>query len=156
MAAQMVEAGANGLVIFNRFIEPDIDLIRMQLSRELELSQPSEMRLPLLWTAILSGRVHCSLAASTGVETADQIIKYLLAGADVVMTTSALLRHGPGYVRTLLDGLTAWLDARGIDSPNKMRGVMSWSRIRETGAYERANYIQLIEAYSSAHLLDGH
>lgn len=151
LATQMVEAGADGLVIFNRYIEPDIDLLRLRLSRELALSQSEEMRLPLQWIALLAGRVDCALAASTGVETAQQVIKYLLAGADVVMTTSALLRHGPGHVRTLLDGLGAWLAARNLEGLGPIRGAMSWSRLGEPGAYARANYIELIEAYSLAH-----
>lgn len=151
MAGRLVEAGANGLVIFNRYIEPDIDLVRMRLSRELELSQPSEMRLPLLWIAVLTGRINGSLAASTGVETAEEIVKYLLAGADVVMTTAALLRHGPAHAGVMLGDLRGWLGARGFDSLDKVRGMMSWSRVAEPGAYERANYIHLIETYSRTH-----
>ena len=94
MATQLVDAGADGLVLFNRFYQPDIDLTRLALLPSVELSTSAEIRLPLLWIGVLSGRIRASLAASTGVESADEVIKYLLAGADVVMTTSALLRHG--------------------------------------------------------------
>ncbi len=152
MAQRLVAAGAGGLVLFNRYLQPDIDLATMQLSSELELSTPAEMRLPLLWTAVLAGRVPCSLAASTGVEAAEQVIKYLLAGADVVMTTAALLRHGPGHVATLLAGLREWLDARRVDSLDRVRGVMSRARLRRADVYERANYIHLIEHYAQAHV----
>ncbi|CAN7791880.1 dihydroorotate dehydrogenase-like protein [Caballeronia sp. LjRoot34] len=151
MAQRFVDAGANGLVIFNRYLQPDIDLLRMQLSSELQLSQPAEMRLSLLWTAVLAERVKCSLAGSTGVETVDEVIKYLLAGADVVMTTAALLRHGPGYISTLLADLDAWFEARQVGSPDSLRGVMSRSRLRKPDVYERANYIHLIERYASSH-----
>ncbi|MFT3690819.1 dihydroorotate dehydrogenase-like protein [Paenirhodobacter sp.] len=151
MAGQLVAAGANGLVIFNRYIQPDIELARLRLSRRLELSAPAEMRLPLLWTAVLAGRVDCALAASCGVEGPDEVVKFLLAGSDVVMTTSALLRHGPEYVTVLRDGLSNWLAARGLASVSQVRGVMSKARLRESGAYERANYIRLIETYSAEH-----
>ena len=93
---------------------------------------------------VLAGRVHGSLAASTGVETADEVIKYLLVGADVVTTTSALLRHGVGYMRTLLDGLTAWLDARDVDSVSRIRGRMSRHAMTDATAFERANYITIL------------
>ena len=104
MALQLEQAGADGLVLFNRFYEPDIDLARLTLVSNLELSTAREIRLPLLWIGVLAGRIQASLAASTGVESADEVIKYLLAGADVVMTTSALLRHGIGHLRELLNG----------------------------------------------------
>ncbi|WP_204352895.1 dihydroorotate dehydrogenase-like protein [Salinicola peritrichatus] len=151
MASRFVDGGADGLVVFNRFLQPDIDLSRMTLSSELALSQPEEMRLALLWVAVLHGRLRCSLAASTGVETSEQVVKYLLAGADVVMTTSALLRHGPGHVATLLAGLRAWCEARGVASLAEIRGLMSRERLRDNvaGVYERANYLHLIAHYSS-------
>ena len=151
MAQRFVDAGANGLVVFNRYLQPDIDLVKMQLSSELELSNPTEMRLSLLWTAVLAGNLNCSLAGSIGVETSDEVVKYLLAGSDVVMTASAILRHGPGYVKKLVDGLDEWCEARGVESLDRIRGVMSRKRLRKPGVYERANYIHLIEHYSGAH-----
>ena len=111
-AQEFVGAGANGLVLFNRFYQPDIDIQNLRLINDLQLSGRNDTRLPLLWIAALAGRTDASLAASTGVESAEQIIQYLLAGADVVMTTSALLRHGVGYVESLQTGVRAWL-ARG-------------------------------------------
>jgi dihydroorotate dehydrogenase (fumarate) len=151
MAGRFVDAGANGLVIFNRYLQPDIDLVNMRLSSELRLSHPSEIGLPLLWTALLAGRIEASLAASTGVEHADHIMKFLLVGADAVMTTAAILRHGPGYVRTLIEGVETWMDARGIESLERIRGQMSWVRVKRTDVYTRAHYLQLIETWSSAH-----
>jgi dihydroorotate dehydrogenase (fumarate) len=151
MATRLVDAGAKGLVIFNRYLQPDIDLVRMQLSSELALSHPREMRLPLLWTAILAGRIKASLAASTGVETADEVVKFILAGADAVMTTAAILRHGPEYVRTLIKDVETWMDVRGIESLDRMQGQMSWTRARRHDSYVRAHYIHLIETWSSAY-----
>jgi dihydroorotate dehydrogenase (fumarate) len=149
IATQLVDAGADGLVLFNRFYQPDIDLIRLALLPDLELSSASEIRLPLLWIGVLSGRLRGSLAASTGVETADEIIKYLLAGADVVMTTSALLRHGVGYMKVLLDGLKSWLAARGLDTPDCIRGRLSQRNIADPAAFARANYIRVLQGYPS-------
>jgi dihydroorotate dehydrogenase (fumarate) len=145
--SELDQSGADGFVLFNRFYEPDIDLARLRLQRDLELSTPSEIRLPLLWIAALSGRIRGSLAASTGVETADQVIKYLLVGADVVMTTSALLRHGVGHMRSLLDGLTQWLGARDFASIQEIRGKMSQRCVWDPTAFERANYIQILQGW---------
>ena len=147
MAIRLVEAGANGLVLFNRFYEPDIDLAQLTLLPNLELSTAAEIRLPLLWIGALSGRVQASLAASTGVETADEVIKYLLAGADVVMTTSALLRHGVGHMKMLLDGLKNWLTARDLDTLDRIRGRLSQHNIADPNAFTRVNYIRVLQGY---------
>ena len=147
MALALQEAGADGLVLFNRFYQPDFDLSRLQVRTNLQLSQPNEIRLPLLWLAVLAGRINCSLAASSGVDTADEVIKYLLAGADVVMTTSALLRHDISHVATLRQGLETWLQAREFSSLNAMRGVMSQRGLRNPLAFERANYIKILQGY---------
>jgi len=147
MAAQLVEAGADGLVLFNRFYQPDIDLAELTLLPNLELSTPAEIRLPLLWIGVLSGRVGASLAASTGVESSDQVIKYLLAGADVVMTTSALLKHGAGHMKVLLDGLRTWLAARDLTTLDSIRGRMSQRNIADKTAFARANYIRVLQGY---------
>jgi dihydroorotate dehydrogenase (fumarate) len=151
MATRFVEAGANGLVLFNRYLQPDIDLVRLSLSSELELSTASEIRLPLLWTALLAGHVKASLAASTGVEHSDDVVKYLLAGADVVMTTAAILRHGPAYVRTLLTDLATWLEIRQLESLDRIRGRMSWARAKKNDSYLRTNYMHLIKTFARAH-----
>jgi dihydroorotate dehydrogenase (fumarate) len=138
--------GASGFVLFNRFYQPDIDLVTLRLKRDLALSTNAEIRLPLLWIALLAGRMRASLAASTGVETADDVVKYLLVGADVVMTTSALLRHGVDHMRTLHDGLVAWFAARDV-SIASMRGKMSLRRVKDPTAFERANYIRILQGW---------
>ncbi|MGO9991979.1 MAG: dihydroorotate dehydrogenase-like protein [Steroidobacteraceae bacterium] len=150
MAQQLAHAGADGLVLFNRFYEPDIDLARLQLVSDLELSHPYEIRLPLLWIGVLSGRLKASLAASTGVDSVDEVIKYLLAGADVVMTTSSLLRHGIGHIKELLDGLHAWLDARNLESLESVRGRMSHLNVADPTAFDHANYIKTVHGYRAA------
>jgi dihydroorotate dehydrogenase (fumarate) len=141
------DAGADGFVLFNRFYQPDIDLVTLKLERDIDLSGPSEIRLPLLWIAVLAGRVRGSLAATTGVESAEQVVKYLLAGADAVMTTSALLRHGVSHMKTLVDGLTQWLEAREIGSLATIRGKLSQQNVRDPAAFERANYVQILQGW---------
>ncbi len=140
MARSLFAAGADGLVLFNRFYEPDIDLAQLSLSPVLDLSTACEIRLPLLWIGILAGRVPGSLAASTGVESADEVIKYLLAGADVVMTASALLRHGVGAMKALREGLEGWLEARSLESADAIRGCLSEKEVGDPTPFERANY----------------
>jgi len=149
MAKQLADAGADGLVLFNRFYEPDIDLARLALQHNLELSSAAEIRLPLLWIGVLSGRIEASLAASTGVETTDEVMKYLLAGADVVMTTSALLKYGVGHMKVLLDGLASWLHARDLTTLDRIRGRLSQRNITDPTAFERANYIEILQGYNS-------
>ncbi len=147
MAVQLIDAGADGLVLFNRFYEPDIDLAKLTLRHNLELSTAAEIRLPLLWIGILSGRVQGSLAASTGVESADEVIKYILAGADVVMTTSSLLKYGIGHLKVLIDGLRNWLHARDLQTLDRIRGRLSQRNITNPTAFERANYIEVLQGY---------
>ncbi len=147
-AATLVEHGAAGLVFFNRLLQPDIDLLRMTLTDTLELSEPAEMRLPLLWIAVLAGRTRASLAASTGVSAVTDVVKCLLAGADVVMTTSALLRCDIEYMATLASGLRTWMDEREISSVAEMRGMISWQQSRDRTAYTRANYMRILERYA--------
>jgi dihydroorotate dehydrogenase (fumarate) len=142
MASQLFAAGADGLVLFNRFYEPDIDPAELSVSPTLDLSTASELRVPLLWIGILAGRGGGSLAASTGVESADEVVKYLLAGADVVMTASALLRHGVGHMRALIEGLEAWLAARDLDGLDAIRGSLSRSEVADPTVFERANYLR--------------
>ncbi len=147
MALKLQEAGADALVLFNRFYQPDIDPVRLQVLNDLKLSDPSEIRLPLLWIAILAGQTKASLAASSGVAGTDEVVKYLLAGADVVMTTSALLRNGPAHIGTMLAGLHAWLDARKFTSLEHVRGIMNQRNLWDTQAFERANYIKILQGY---------
>jgi len=147
MASQLVDGGADGLVLFNRFYQPDIDLTKLALRHNLELSTAAEIRLPLLWIGVLSGRVQASLAASTGVDSADEVIKYLLAGADVVMTTSALLKYGVGHMKVLLDGLGNWLHARDLTTLDRIRGRLNQRNVTNPTAFERANYIEVLQGY---------
>lgn len=147
MARALVDAGADALVLFNRFYQPDFDIAKLGLSFELELSRSYEMRLPLLWISLLHGRLQASIAASTGVESGEDVFKYLLAGADTVMTTSALLRHGPAHMRVLLDGLKALLEARGLDSLTGIRGLMSHKQLQNPVAFERLNYMRMLQGY---------
>ena len=152
MAKRLDQAGADALVLFNRFYQPDIDIQALEVKPSLGLSSAGEIRLPLLWIALLHGKLNASLAATRGVEKPDEVIKYLLAGADVVMTTSALLRHGPSYMTVLLDGLKAWMDARRFSSVAQVRGGMSRRKVANPGAFERANYIRELESFQSAYI----
>jgi dihydroorotate dehydrogenase (fumarate) len=147
IAKRLVDAGANGLVLFNRFYQPDFDLEQLEVKPNLELSTPNEIRLPLLWIAVLSGRLQASLAATTGVQGPEEVVKYLLAGADAVMTTSALLRHGPARLRTLVDGLARWMEGHRYDSVAQMRGAMSQRNVADPEAFERANYVRILQSW---------
>ena len=143
-ARRLVDAGANGLVLFNRFVQPDIALDTLEINTRLALSTSAEVRLPLRWIAILRPQLSISLAASTGVEMTDDVLKLLLVGADVTMTASALLRHGPGYVRTLVDGLALWLRQKGHRSVADIKGRLSMRNCPDPSAFERANYLKMI------------
>jgi dihydroorotate dehydrogenase (fumarate) len=144
VAMELVNAGADALVLFNRFYQPNVDLTEVRLLNDLQLSKAIEIGVPLLWIAVLSGRIDASLAASTGVENSEQVLKYLLAGADVVMTTSALLRNGPHYVKELLAGTASWLSARDIESVGKVRGLLSQRNFRNPDSFGRANALLAI------------
>jgi dihydroorotate dehydrogenase (fumarate) len=147
MAARFEAAGANGLVLFNRFYQPDFDLETLEVVPNLELSTTVEIRLPLLWIAALHGRVSVSLAATTGVDSHREVAKYLLAGADVVMTTSSLLRHGPSNLGNLVADLRDWMDAREYDTVSRFRGAMSRANVADPGAFERANYVRILNSW---------
>jgi dihydroorotate dehydrogenase (fumarate) len=147
-ARQLDGAGADAIVMFNRFYQPDLDLDRREAVASLELSSASEIRLPLLWLGILHGKLRASLAATTGVETSVEVIKYLAVGADVVMTTSSLLRHGPEHAATLARGLRDWLTAHEYASVAQLRGSMSHQRVSDPTAFERANYLRALDSYA--------
>ncbi len=147
MARRLVEAGADGLVLFNRFYQPEVDLELLSVEPRIELSTPSELRLVLRWMAILRGQIPCSLAATTGVHTAEDAVKAILSGADVVMMTSALLSNGPGRVAEVIDGLATWLTERGYASVDQARGSLSQQAIPNPAAVERANYAQNLASY---------
>ena len=152
MAVQLSQAGADALVLFNRFYQPDIDVVQLRIVNDLELSRSAEMRLPLLWLAVLHGRVTASLAASTGVHTVEDVVKYLLAGADTVMTTSALLEHGIGRMKELVDGLALWLERRDMEGPGRIRGLLAQRHAADPQAYERANYIRILQGYDASRI----
>ncbi len=152
MAKQLDEAGADALVLFNRFYQPDLDLDKLEVLTNLELSNSREIRLPLLWIAILYGRIEASLAATRGVQTAEEVIKYVMAGADVVMTASALLKNGPGHLTTMVAGLREWMERREYVSVEQMKGSMSQRNVADPSAFERANYIKILESYKSSYM----
>lgn len=149
-AGRLVDAGAQGLVVFNRFFQPDIDLDTLAVERRLTLSNSEEKGLPLLWTAILRDRVEASLAATTGIHTHTDALKLLLAGADVVMTTSALLHHGPQHVTTMIDGIRKWASERDYASIRQLTGSVSQSSVADPAAFERANYLEALTRFASS------
>jgi dihydroorotate dehydrogenase (fumarate) len=147
MALALDEAGADGLVLFNRFLQPDIDCETMTMRPEATLSNASETRLPLTWITLLRGRLRASLAASTGVENATEVIKYLLAGADVVQCVSALLRHGPQHADALLDGLRGWMERKGYPTLERFRGTLAVPQ--DGSARERRDYVAALQEANS-------
>ena len=148
---RLAQAGANGVVLFNRFLEPDIDLEAMQIVPQLVLSNRHELRLPLRWIAILRDQVSISLAATSGIHFADDIIKLLLVGADACLITSCLLRNGADYVADLLEQVQNWLDTHDYDSVEQLKGSMSYGNCPDSGNLERANYMKAIVSYTAAH-----
>ena len=149
MAARLHRAGASGLVLFNRFLQPDILLEELEVSPHLVLSTSDELRLALRWIAILRGRVNASLAATGGAHTADDVLKLLLAGADCVMLASSLLTKGPGHVETLVHGIQAWMSEREYTSVAQMKGSLSQQSCPDPDAFERANYMKALQSYTS-------
>jgi dihydroorotate dehydrogenase (fumarate) len=150
LAGQLVEAGANGLVLFNRFYQSDLDIEAMEVRPALELSSSTELRLPLRWIAILHRRHRVSLAASTGVHTATDVLKVLLAGADVAMMTSALLRNGPDHLRPMETRLRDWMDGHGYETLDQLRGRLSQRSVPDPAAFERANYIKTLASHPAS------
>jgi dihydroorotate dehydrogenase (fumarate) len=146
MALRLDRAGADGLVLFNRFLQPDIDPETLTVTAGFGLSSPAEARLPRAWIALLAGRVAASLAATTGVEDSADVARYLLAGADVVMAASALIRHGAAHAGVLLDGLSAWMSRKGFASVADVRGLLSVPSDADGAAYERSGYVSALQA----------
>ena len=145
MALRMKKAGADALVLFNRFYQPDFDINEMIIKTDLHYSESSEIRLPLLWIGLLYEKVDLSLAATTGVQSAVEVIKYILAGADVVMTASSLYKNGIPYLKTMNKELQDWMYMMGFDEINSFKGSMSQLHISDPTAYQRANYIKILE-----------
>lgn len=148
-AAQLVAAGADGLVLFNRYLEPDINLETLRVEPHLALSTREELRLPLRWIGLLRGRVKCSLAATSGVHTAEDVLKALFAGADVTMMASTLLRYGADQLGKMLAEITRWLDSRGYTSVEQMKGSVSRDNSADPSAYERGNYMKTLISFST-------
>jgi dihydroorotate dehydrogenase (fumarate) len=147
MAARLDSAGANGLVLFNRFYQPDIDLEALEVTPNVRLSTSQSMRLPLRWIAILHGRVKASLAATGGIHTAEDVIKMLMAGADVTMMCSALLKGGPQVLKDVLRDMTQWMLTHEYMSVRQMKGSMSQKSVADPAAFERANYMKALNTY---------
>ena len=149
MARRLVEAGANGLVLFNRFYQPDINLEELKITPDVVLSRPVNLRLPLRWTAILRGRLDASIAASSGVHTGEDVVKLVLAGADVTMMTSALLKYGPSHLATVLFEMESWFAERDYESIEQGKGSLSQASAADPEAFERTNYMRSLVTYSS-------
>jgi dihydroorotate dehydrogenase (fumarate) len=150
-ANAVVRSGADGLVLFNRFYQPDLNLRTLKIKPTLELSVPGELRLPLRWLAILRPQLPgTSLAASTGVHSAKDVAKALLVGADVVGMTSSVLQHGPGHVRVVLDKLVTWMEDNEYESVAQLRGSASVAGAEDPAAFERANYLRVLSSYRPA------
>jgi dihydroorotate dehydrogenase (fumarate) len=150
-ARAAVERGADGLVLFNRFYQPDFDLETFEVVPRLELSRPSELRLPMRWTAILRPQLGpgVSLAASSGIHGGTDAVKSLMVGADVAMTTSALLHHGPDHLRTIEAELVAWMTEHEYDSVDQLRGSASQAAVEDPSAFERANYMRTLRSWTT-------
>lgn len=148
MAGRLALAGANGLVLFNRFLQPNIELRDLSVEPTISLSTPDELRLPLRWIAILHGKFPVSLAATSGIHTSEDALKALLAGADVAMLASALIRHGPGHLAQMLAELSQWLDENEYTSVNQLRGSLSQASCPDPAAFERASYMRTLVSFS--------
>jgi len=151
MAKQLAEAGAGGLVLFNRFYEGDIDLDSMLMKPDLQLSTPSEIRLPLMWISLLSGSLNASIAATSGVWTYKEVVKYLLVGADVTMTTSSLLKDGPQHIGTLLSGLRDWMDSQGFASLGDFKARLAAGNLIDPSAFMRVHYSDVLSSEHGKH-----
>jgi dihydroorotate dehydrogenase (fumarate) len=148
MAAKLHRAGADALVLFNRFYQPDFDLNNLEVVPHLVLSNSHELRLPLHWTAILFGRVDVDLAITTGIHTQFDVVKGLLAGANVTMMASELMQHGVARIGEVVQGLDEWMENQGYESIHQMRGSMSYLNVADPAAFERANYMKMLQSWS--------
>ena len=152
-AAKVVAAGADGLVVFNRFYQPDLDLDALTIVPRVELSSPWELRLPLRWIAMLSPQLPegVSLAATSGISSGTDVVKALMVGADVAMTTSAVLRHGPERVAAIESELVTWLTEREYESVSQLRGSANHITSGDPSAFERANYVRTLHSWTAPH-----
>jgi dihydroorotate dehydrogenase (fumarate) len=147
MAARLVKAGANGLVLFNRFYQPDINLDELEVTPGVTLSDSTSNRLPMRWIAILYGTLDVNLAATSGIHTAEDVIKMIMAGADVTMMCSALLQDGAVHIQKVLDDMKHWFDEHEYESVTQMKGSMSQKSVADPAAFERANYVKALNRF---------
>jgi len=147
-ASRLADAGANSLVLFNRFYQPDLDLENLEVVPNLVLSSSDELRLPLRWIAILYGKVKADFALTSGVHTSVDVLKAVMAGANIAMTTSALLKRGMSAIPQILDGVEAWMVEHEYESITQMRGSMSQGAVAEPAAFERANYMKVLNSFN--------
>lgn len=151
MCKRLVEAGADGLVLFNRFYQPDIDLESLEVSPHLILSSQSEIRLPLRWIAILYGKIKADLAITSGIQSAADVLKSIMVGASVAMMASELLRHGYKRIAEILHDMTFWMEDQQYDSIEQMRGSMSQIHVGNPTIFERANYMKMLHSWHPPH-----
>jgi len=147
MAHRLDEAGVDALVLFNRFYQPDLDIDNLEVWPHVELSTSTEIRVALRWVAILYGSLQCNLAATTGIHTAKDVFKMMMAGADAVMMLSALYQHGLGHVQNVLADMERWMEIHEYESVLQMKGSMSQMSVMDPGAYERANYMKTLQSF---------
>ena len=152
MARRLDRNGANAIVLFNRFYQPDFDLENLEVVPNLNLSNPTELRLRLRWAAILYGHISADMAITGGVHTYEDVLKSMMAGARVAMMTSALLRTGIGHFTSVLDDLTRWMEQHEYESIRQMQGSLSQQAVAEPAAFERANYIHVLSSYTQPSL----
>jgi dihydroorotate dehydrogenase (fumarate) len=146
MATRLSDAGADGLVLFNRFYQPDIDLEKLEVTPNVVLSTSTSSRLPMRWLAILHGQIKASLAASTGVHSHEDVIKMLMVGADITTMASALLKHGVWHLATVREALEQWLEEKEYESVEQLKGSLSQKSVKEPAAFERANYMKALNS----------
>jgi dihydroorotate dehydrogenase (fumarate) len=149
LCGRLVQAGASGLVLFNRFMQPDLDIETLEVTPNLVLSSSNEMRLPLRWIAIMYGRIQADLALTTGVHTAQDVLKAMMAGASVAMMASALLSNGVKQIGEVLSGVQTWMETFEYESIQQMKGSMSQRAVAEPSAFERANYMKALTTFDN-------
>lgn len=146
-AERLDQGGADALVLFNRFYQPDIDLEDLEVVPNINLSTPQALRLPMRWIAILFGKVKASLAATSGIHTSEDVLKMLMAGADITMVCSTLLKNGIGQITEILEGMRLWMEEHEYESVTQMKGSMSHKSVAAPAAFERANYMKALNSY---------
>jgi dihydroorotate dehydrogenase (fumarate) len=147
MASMLDAEGADALVLFNRFYQPDLDIEALEVTPNLQLSTPVDMRLPMRWIAILFGHIDASMALTSGIHSAEDVIKALMVGADVANVCSVLLKEGVDKISALLKGVAAWMEEHEYESVEQMKGSMSHRSCPEPAAFERANYMKVLNSY---------